>query len=192
MFQRVAAFLAQHLKLSDKEFQYFVSFLQPRHFGRRERVAGPGDFGSFDLFIDAGCLRMYSVTLDGTDRNLCFCTEGSWWCHSATLASSGPLVVGIDALERTDLLLLEDESKERLCATSPKFDRLFRVLAQYTVGALQQRLVVSLENTAEARYDEFTRLYPELEARIPRYQVASFLGICPEFFSKLRRKRRSS
>ena len=192
MFELVAAHLSKFLTLNDLELQSFASFLKPRRFSRKESVIEPGAAGSFDLFIETGCLRIYSVTLDGFDRNLHFGTEDSWWCHTVMPMPLSPLVVGIDTLENTELLMVDSESKERLCVTFPTFDRLFRLLAQRSLTALQERLVVSLQNTAEARYREFTRFYPNLEARIPNYHIASYLGICPEFFSKLRKKCQSS
>ena len=54
------------------------------------------------------------------------------------------------------------------------------------MAALQRRLLLSVEQTAGARYREFTRFYPNLEGRIPQYHIASYLGICPEFLSKIR------
>ena len=187
MFEQLADHCAQYLSLSEEEFLHFVSFLKRRTFSRKQSVIAPDEACSVDMFIEAGCLRIYSVTHGGSDRVLHFGTEHTWWCHS-TLAGAHPLPsVGIDALERTDVLLIDKRNKERLCGDLPKFDRMFRFLTQGTLAALQQRLVLSLQNTAEARYHEFTLLYPHLEDRIPNYHIASYLGICPEFFSKLRK-----
>jgi hypothetical protein len=90
--------------------------------------------------------------------------------------------------EATDVLLIDSSNKERLCGNVPDVERMFRFLAQSNLATLQQRLVLSLQNTAEARYEAFTRLHPHLEERIPGYSVASYLGISPEFFSKLRNR----
>lgn len=188
MFDQLASYLAQYLPLSERDFGSFVSLLQRRRVSRKESLIAPGESGAFDIFVESGCLRIYSVTHDGSDRILHFGTENTWWCHSA-LAGAYPLPhVGIDAVERTDVLLIDRRSKERLCGDVPKFERMFRFLAQSTLAVLQQRLVLSLQNTAEARYEEFTRLYPHLEERIPGYYVASYLGISPEFFSKIRNR----
>ena len=125
----------------------------------------------------------------GSDRNCTSALSTPWWSHSVMPVSRSPLVGGIDTLENTELLMMDNASKEQLCATFPTLRSTVRLLTQRSLSALQQRLVVSLQNTAEARYREFTRFYPNLETRIPNYHLASYLGICPEFFSKLRRKR---
>lgn len=188
MFEQLAGYLAQYLVLSEREFLHFASFLKRRHVTRHKGLIDPGQPAAFDVFVETGCLRIYSITTEGSDRVLDFGTENSWWCHSSLAGLYLLPTVGIDALEPTDVLLIDKRSKEQLCGDLPNFERLFRFLAQSTLAALQQRLVLSLQNTAEARYQEFTRLYPHLEGRIPHYHVASFLGICPEFFSKLRKR----
>ena len=88
---------------------------------------------------------------DGVERILHFGTENTWWCHSV-LSGAYPLPdVGIDAVERTDVLIIDKSSKERLCGDVPNVDRMFRFLEQSNLTTLQQRLVLSLQNTAEAR-----------------------------------------
>jgi CRP-like cAMP-binding protein len=52
----------------------------------------------------------------------------------------------------------------------------------------QQRLLGSVRKTATQRYLDFLSLYPGLDLRIPQYHIASYLGISPEFFSKLRKR----
>ena len=187
MLEPLASYLAQYQTLSEPEFLHLVSLLKRRRVLRKERLFAPGDIHGLDVFVESGCLRIYSGTDDGAEHILLFGTESTWWCHNLMAGARLLPDVGIDALEPTDVLMLDPASKEQLCREVPPFDRLFRLLAQGTLEALQQRLVLSLQHTAGLRYQEFTRLYPTLEGRIPRYHVASYLGICPEFFSKLRR-----
>src|SRR5262249_1426155 len=136
-------------------------------------------------FVERGCLRIYCATPGGADRVLDFALEGSW-ISSAGGRLPGSLAIG--ALERTDLLVIDEHSKEQLCAASAALDRFFRRLAQNSVTALQQRLLVAMQSTAEERYLAFRRCYPSLEARVAQYHIASFLGITPEFLSKIRKK----
>ena len=187
MLEPLAAYLAQYHCLSERDFLHLVPLLKRRRVVRKERLFTAGEARGLDLFVESGCLRIYSATDDGAERILLFGTENTWWCHNLVAGAWLLPSVGIDALERTDVLMLDPASKEQLCREVPAFDRVFRLLAQDTLEALQQRLVLSLHQTADLRYQEFTRLYPTLEGRIPRYHVASYLGICPEFFSKLRR-----
>ena len=188
LLEPLASYLAQYQTLSEREFLHLVSLLRRRRILRKERLFAPGEVRGLDVFVESGCLRIYSGTDEGAEHILLFGTESTWWCHNLMAGARLLPDVGIDALEPTDVLMLDPGSKEQLCREVPAFDRLFRLLAQGTLEALQQRIVLSLQHTAGLRYQEFTRLHPTLEGRIPRYHVASYLGICPEFFSKLRRR----
>jgi hypothetical protein len=57
-----------------------------------------------------------------------------------------------------------------------------------SIMSIQERLVGGLRKTAAQRYLDFRRLYPGLDARIPQYHVAGYLGVSPEFLSKLRKR----
>ena len=72
---------------------------------------------------------------------------------------------------------------------APKFDRIFRVLIENGFIRLQERLLQNISSTAEDRYQSFLAIYPHLINRLSQVQIASFLGITPEFLSKLRNKR---
>ncbi|MCU0398051.1 MAG: hypothetical protein MUC73_08105 [Cyclobacteriaceae bacterium] len=53
----------------------------------------------------------------------------------------------------------------------------------------QNRIVQAFSFSAEERYDYFQQKYPQLEQFVPLKYIASYLGITPEFLSKIRRKR---
>jgi hypothetical protein len=95
----------------------------------------------------------------------------------------------IDALEPTDVWIL-GETTHTASATPPEGDRVWRALAESALLDFQRRLLGGMRKSATQRYAEFRKLYPDLESRIAQYHVAAYLGISPEFLSKLRRRHR--
>jgi CRP-like cAMP-binding protein len=71
----------------------------------------------------------------------------------------------------------------------PRLERFFRLLLQKHVGVLQERLFEHIAATAEDRYDSFLEHYPSLSNRIPQNQIANYLGVSPEFLSRIRKRR---
>ncbi len=188
MFEQIKGYLARCLALSEPDWCSFRSCLSHKRFSRRQRVLATGEQSGYEMFVERGCLRIFCLTDDGIDRNLFFAPENSWISHGLLQATMMPAVVGIEALEDSDVLTIDKNAKEQLCAGTPIFERLFRLLAERSLEVLQQRLILSMQNTAEGRYLEFRRYFPELDRRLTQYQIAGYLGISPEFLSKIKKR----
>jgi len=68
----------------------------------------------------------------------------------------------------------------------PKLERFFRILTENSLVASQQRLMDNLSLSAEERFEKFTKKYPSLIQHVSQKQIASFIGVTPEFFSKMK------
>jgi CRP-like cAMP-binding protein len=68
----------------------------------------------------------------------------------------------------------------------PKFERFFRILLENSLVASQQRLIDNMTSRAEDRYLQFIKKYPSIPSCVPQHNIASYLGITPEFLSKIR------
>jgi len=71
----------------------------------------------------------------------------------------------------------------------PKFERFFRILMQNAYTREQLRIIENLTLTAEERYDCFIDKYPQIVKQVTQKQIASYLGITPEFLSAIRKKK---
>lgn len=69
---------------------------------------------------------------------------------------------------------------------APKFNRIFRVLIENSHVDLQNRLLQNISSTAEEHYLSFIQNYPQLANRLSQTQIAAYLGITPEFVSRIR------
>jgi len=88
--------------------------------------------------------------------------------------------------EDSEVLLMSKENQDKLYIAVPKMERFFRILVENSLVANQQRIIDNLSFTAEARYDKFSHRYPDLIYSLPQKQIASYLGITPEFFRRMK------
>ena len=65
-------------------------------------------------------------------------------------------------------------------------ERFFRILTQNALVANQERIMDNLSLSAEERFDKFCKRYTGLTHKIPQKQIASYIGVTPEFFSKMK------
>jgi CRP-like cAMP-binding protein len=119
---------------------------------------------------------------------LSFACEGWWIGDMYSLLSQKPGTLFIEVLEDAEVVLLSKENQEQLYLEIPKLERFFRILTENSLVANQERLMDNLSLTAEERFEKFCKKYPTLIQKLPQKQIASYIGVTPEFFSKMKRK----
>lgn len=188
-FDLILQNVGRHIELSEEEVNYFTSILRPKKIPRKQFLLKAGDRCMYESFVNKGCLRVYSIDAKGVEHINMFTPEDWWVSDMYSFLTQTPATYYIDALEDSELFQIEKNEQESLFEKIPKFNRLYRILLQNAFIANQQRIAQNLSFSAEQRFDYFLKKYPQIEQRIPQKQVASFLGITPEFLSMLRRKK---
>jgi CRP-like cAMP-binding protein len=176
------------MPLSQEERQLVTELFKPRLYRKRQYILQEGDICNQFNFIVRGCLRMYKVDDNGNIHIIQFATENWWLSNIGSFHERKASELNIDALEDTMVLQISHENLLLLYTNAPKFDRIFRVLIENSFVSLQKRLLQNISSTAEDRYHSFLESYSHLTNRLPQTQIASFLGITPEFLSRLRNK----
>jgi CRP-like cAMP-binding protein len=180
--------IARHIQLTQEETDFFFSLLTYRTLKKKEFLLRQGDICKTENFIIQGCLRMYTIDESGMEHIVMFGVEGWWVSDLFSFFTNTTTEYYIDALEDTALWQISKEHLEQLYERVPKFERFFRILLQNAFIAQQKRINQNLSFTAEQRYLDFVKKYPQLEQRIPQKQVAAYLGMTPVFLSMLRKK----
>ncbi|WP_418123720.1 Crp/Fnr family transcriptional regulator [Chryseobacterium sp. PTM-20240506] len=178
----------QRIPLNAEERLLVSELFKPRLYRKKQYVLQAGDHCNHFNFVVRGCLRMYKVDEKGHTHIIQFAAE-NWWINDiGSFHKKQPSELNIDALEDTMLLQITREDLVTLYTNAPKFDRIFRVLLENSFITLQNRLLQSISSTAEERYLFFIHTYSHLSNRLSQTQIASFLGITPEFLSRLRNR----
>jgi CRP-like cAMP-binding protein len=176
------------LPLSNEEKQLVTRLFKPRLYRKKQYVLQEGDPCHQFNFVVRGCLRMYKIDEKGDKHIIQFAAENWWLIDLDSFHGKKPSELNIDALEDTMVLQISWENLIQLYDQAPKFHRIFRVLIENSFVSLQKRLLQTISSSAEERYLSFMQTYSHLINRLPQTQVASFLGITPEFLSRLRNK----
>lgn len=182
------SYFDQLIVLTEAEKELVMEKFHPRLFRKRQYALQEGDICTQIYFVISGCLRMYKIDDQGNTHIVQFAAE-NWWINDlGSFHSKKPSELNIDALEDTTVLQISHADLLSLYDQAPKFHRIFRVLIENSFVSLQKRLLQNISSTADDRYKAFLETYPHLVNRLPQTQVAAFLGITPEFLSRLRNK----
>jgi CRP-like cAMP-binding protein len=186
--QSLIDYFENHLPLNDVEKSVVVAYFKERRVKRKQFILQEGDICKHNTFVVEGCLRMYTVDEKGKEHNLQFAIENWWIGDIGSFHSEKPSRLYIEAIENSVILQCEKENQLKLFVDYPKFNRIFRVMAENAMVSLQNRILQNISSTAEERYLDFVERYPHFFNRISNVQIASYLGVTPEFLSAIRKK----
>lgn len=184
--EKVFQYFDKYLPLDDHEKQALASRLKKRNIKRRQYLLQEGDICTSFTYVETGCFKMYGIDLSGTEHNLLFAAENDWITDLDSLHKEKPARLFIEAMEPATVFQLSKGDLWYLYTNYSKFDRNFRVIIEDKYIELQNRLLQTFSTTAYQRYASFLEQYPNLTNRLPNTQIASYLGITPEFLSKIR------
>lgn len=185
-FDLILANVSKHIDLDDRERDFFLSLLEPKVLKRRKVYLEQGTVCRHAAFVINGALKSYNVDGDGKEHILNFATRDWWIADLYSLISQKPAVLNIETIEDSEVLLLAQKDQQVLYEKIPKFERFFRILVENALVASQERLIDNMSLTAEERYLRFIKKYPSIPVLVPQHSIASYLGITPEFLSKIR------
>jgi CRP-like cAMP-binding protein len=185
-YDLILSAVGKHVTLTDEEKKYFTSLLHPHHFARKKILIREGEVSTSSIFVLSGCLRGFTIDKSGMEHVLNFAPSGWWISDIYSLITQKPGQLNIEAIEDSDVFLMSRKDQEILFLKVPKFERFFRILIENALVANQQRLLDNLSLTAEERYLKFCKTYPTLIHHLPQKQLASYVGVTPEFFSRMR------
>jgi CRP-like cAMP-binding protein len=179
--------IAKHILLTPAEQQHFISLLEAKTYRSKKLVQAEGSVCRHSIFVTKGCLRGFTTDKNGFEHVLSFAPPDWWVADMYSLITQKPGILSIDALEDTEVFLLSKAHQEQLFLDIPKFERFFRLIIENSLVANQQRIIDNLSLSAEARYQHFCQKYPSLVHCLPQKQIAAFIGVTPEFFSKMKK-----
>ncbi len=176
------------LLLNEEEQLALEQVFNKRRVKRRQFILQEGDVCTLNTFVVEGCFRMYMVDEKGKEHNLQFAIENWWIGDIGSFHAEAPSKLYIEAMEHSVILQIKKKDQLKLFVHYPKFNRLFRVFTENALVSAQQRILQNISSTAEERYLDFLKRYPGFFNRISNVQIASYLGVTPEFLSTIRKK----
>jgi CRP-like cAMP-binding protein len=148
----------------------------------------PGQKSNYAYYVVSGCLRSYIVDSKGKEHIYQFAPE-DWIVSDLELyRNNGLAVLTIDAIENSEVKLINTSALFQISYGEPKLIEDVLAKFQNRIYALQNRVLQLLSHTAEERYLQFLKTYPDLHNRVPLKMIASYLGLTPESLSRVRKE----
>lgn len=186
MNQHILAESIQHqIDLNAEEMELFFSFVKFKKVKKKQFLLLEGDVSRYALFVVSGCLRSYCVDETGYQYIQQFAPAGWWIGDMYSLVTGEPGYLAVDAVFDSEVAMIAKADLNRLYKDIPQLNIYFRILAENALVYYQSRAMENLRLTARDRYERFCTRYPSLIACLPQKQVAAYIGVTPEFLSKM-------
>lgn len=182
--------ISKHVKLSPEEIGLFNTFWTAKTLEKGDYLLQNGEVCKTDNYVISGSLKAFYINPDkGTEEILYFAIDDWWATDILSFQKQEPSMYTIQALEKTELLQIQHLAFQKMLAEIPRLERYFRIILEGYTASLQRRIVINNTYDAAHRYADFLRNYPQLAKRVPQYLIASYLGVTPEFISRIRKNK---
>ena len=187
MVDQFKNYLKEKIEITDEQFDSISAVLKIKKFDKNEIIQYTGDNFKHGFFVCKGLLRAYSIDAKGKEHILQFAPE-NWLISDRNNMNNEPSIFFIDAIEATEVIIMPNDFMEQAAIQVPCLQPMHTRLLNNSIRFMQKRINMLLSATAEERYLDFIKLYPNLTLRVPQWMIASYLGITPESLSRVRKE----
>ncbi|MBK7697486.1 MAG: Crp/Fnr family transcriptional regulator [Saprospiraceae bacterium] len=185
---RLTSFLTSNIDIDKNNLESLVSQCKTKYVKKGEYLLKEGEKCKYSFFVEQGLLRQFALDDKGKEHILQFAPENWIVTDRESVYFDQPSAYYIQALENTNTILFEESLILHLSKQDPLFLEFNNKLLHNHIRQLQRRITLLISATAEERYLDFVRLYPDLLLRVPQWQIASYLGITAESLSRVRKE----
>lgn len=185
-YDLILANVSKHITLDEKEISFFTSLLKEKRVDKKDFVLQEGQLCQYISFVNSGLLRAYYLDKEDKESTIMFAVADWWITDMYCYINRKPAMLTIQAVEESHIFHLKKDDLEKLYVEVPKFEKFFRIIMQNAYIREQLRIIQNLSLSAEERYHQFLTKYPQIARQVTQKQIASYLGVTPEFLSALR------
>jgi len=187
MYSVFENYLRQFVDFSDDEIQIIYKDGIQRNLRKSQSLLHDGEVWNYNCFIISGCFRLYRFGEDGTDHTVRFGIENWWMTDQESYNNKTPSEYNIEALAKSTVILWRKDSWHNLLKTIPRLKIFEEGLQARAYEASQRRIYSLISCSAEEKYTEFQKTYPNVFNKVPLYMIASYLGMSRETLSRIRK-----
>jgi CRP-like cAMP-binding protein len=188
IFNRIKSSIDPIVSLTDQELSIFCNALKLITIKKNDFFLEEGQICSYIGFVNQGALIYFKSMDNGNEITTDFAFDGDWVTINQSRLSNTPSLIGIKAIENSELLVIRQQDLSDLYIRIPKIERLGRVLMEQAYLRLVQQSVDLQVLTATERYENLLKKFPEIFQRVQLYHIANYLGIAPKSLSRIRKE----
>jgi CRP-like cAMP-binding protein len=187
--QQIKAYLDQIATISNSDWDFFTSKLQPRVIPKKAIFLKLNDIENYISFIESGVVRLY-IPKEDPEKEITFGFSFKDQFISAydSFLTQTPSAYQLQALTETSLLSITYDDLQEVYNKTQIGNLIGRLTAERLFLLKSKREQNLLNLSAEERYMKLFKERPELLKVIPLKYISSYIGVTPQALSRIRKR----
>lgn len=178
--------------LSQEEALYHANQFEKIVFAKKTMILNEGTVEDYLYFIDKGIIRFFVNKVHPTEPakeiTFSFIAENMFCSAYDSFITRNPCAYNVETVQETVVYRIHFDDLEKLYQRSKVGNYLGRISAENLYVRKTQREISLLMHTAEERYLNLAKAYPNFIREIPLKHIASYIGITPQALSRIRKQ----
>ena len=175
----------EYFPLSEECISDLKKFTKIRMIERSKLLVKEGQHTDKIYYIISGSARAYYLK-NGKEISDWFAFENDFITSINGFFLSIPSPYNVEILESSTLIEFSKENLNLLSIKHHDFTHFEKAIVTKTMLQLQERIVSLQFETAQQKFDNLLKIYPNITQRISSTHIASYLGITLETLSRIR------
>ncbi|PRX54298.1 Crp/Fnr family transcriptional regulator [Flagellimonas meridianipacifica] len=180
--------IQKYVHLNTDEEELVWSFFKTVNYAKKAVFLQQGDACRKFYFVEKGSVRAFHTNIEGKESTVMFAVEDWWITDMGAFLNEKSASISMETLDDCLLFELDSLSMKKLLEVIPKLEKYFRILFQRAYIREQQRALDAISIPLEKRYLDFLEKYPKIVKMVTQKQIASYLGVTPEFLSTIKNR----
>jgi CRP-like cAMP-binding protein len=178
------------ISISDEELSSFLKLCYPQKYSAKEFLSKQGEISNEIFFITKGITRSTIIDHAGEEHTIHFSPEYQFVADYTSFMLKTPATNNIQAIEDTEAVVLPRQVIEWGYEHLTQGDKMGRLIAEYYFIYFDNRLKNQYVFTPAQRYENISKVFPNIHNRVPQHMIASYLGVSPVHLSRLKKELR--
>lgn len=181
-------FLKTIAPITDKEFADTIGCFTELNLQKGDFFVKQDKVCQHIAFILKGTLRTFYINNKASITTSCFCTENNFTTSYKSFILQQPSNLSIQAIEDTELLVIDYNNLQKLYKSSPIWQNIGRTVAEQEYIVLEKYASVLNNETAKEKYSRLLQEQPTVIQKAALEDIASYLGITRRTLSRIRQE----
>lgn len=165
-----------------------ISYFKPMELKRNDYLLREGELCRYCYFIVSGGIQVFTIDTAGNETTRDFILEEQWLMEINSFLQQIPAKEFFRTIEASQVLAINRDHFMELSARFPQFEKMYRQILELSYANSVYRLNTFVSMDALERLQWVMNHQPKLFTRLSSKMIASYLGISPETYTRLKGK----